>query len=204
MLRPATYTTALLAAARRPDQRAFAEARRAAVSFCTGELLPHAQAEEKALYPAAAQIEQARLLVSGMLAEHWMIAALVEELSAATEPVQAAAAGYALHTLFETHLAKENELLLPVVAADPAVSLATLLDGMHDLLGHRLEPAADGHGTCGCGESDAGVPELDVRSVPHAIRHATVFGAFDAVPPGGSPLLVAPHDRVGSGRGRRA
>jgi uncharacterized protein (DUF2249 family) len=35
---------------------------------------------------------------------------------------------------------------------------------------------------------------LDVRTVPHAIRHATVFGAFGAVPVGGSLVLVAPHD----------
>jgi uncharacterized protein (DUF2249 family) len=30
--------------------------------------------------------------------------------------------------------------------------------------------------------------------VPHAIRHATIFGALDAVPPGGGLVLVAPHD----------
>ncbi len=40
------------------------------------------------------------------------------------------------------------------------------------------------------------MPELDVRAVPHAIRHATVFGALDAVPAGGSLVLVAPHDPV--------
>lgn len=37
-------------------------------------------------------------------------------------------------------------------------------------------------------------PELDARAVPHAIRHATVFGALDAVRPGGGLVLVAPHD----------
>jgi uncharacterized protein (DUF2249 family) len=35
-----------------------------------------------------------------------------------------------------------------------------------------------------------------VRAVPHAIRHATVFGAFDAIPAGGSMVLVAPHDPI--------
>lgn len=48
--------------------------------------------------------------------------------------------------------------------------------------------------SCGCGEHDAPVPELDVRSVPHAIRHATVFGALSAIPVGGAMDLVAPHD----------
>jgi uncharacterized protein (DUF2249 family) len=41
-----------------------------------------------------------------------------------------------------------------------------------------------------------GVPELDVRTVPHAIRRATVYGAFDAIAPGASMDLVAPHDPV--------
>ncbi|HJR39204.1 MAG TPA: DUF2249 domain-containing protein [Nocardioidaceae bacterium] len=39
-----------------------------------------------------------------------------------------------------------------------------------------------------------GYPELDARVVPHAIRHATVFGALDAIAPGGGMVLVAPHD----------
>jgi uncharacterized protein (DUF2249 family) len=30
--------------------------------------------------------------------------------------------------------------------------------------------------------------------VPHAIRHATIFGALDALGPGGGLVLVAPHD----------
>jgi uncharacterized protein (DUF2249 family) len=47
---------------------------------------------------------------------------------------------------------------------------------------------------CGCGCTDEGVPALDVTVIPHAIRHAAVFGAFDAIPPGGSMDLVAPHN----------
>ncbi len=46
---------------------------------------------------------------------------------------------------------------------------------------------------CGC-DADHGIPELDVRGIPHAIRHATVFGAFGAIPAGGSLDLVAPHN----------
>lgn len=47
---------------------------------------------------------------------------------------------------------------------------------------------------CTCGEHDHDVPELDVRAIPHAIRHATVFGALSAVKVGGALDLVAPHD----------
>ena len=49
--------------------------------------------------------------------------------------------------------------------------------------------------TCGCGhDHDQDAPELDVRAIPHAIRHATVFGALTAIRPGSSLVLVAPHD----------
>lgn len=48
--------------------------------------------------------------------------------------------------------------------------------------------------SCGCGCADTGEPVLDVRAIPHAIRHATVFGALGAIPAGGSLVLVAPHD----------
>jgi len=49
-------------------------------------------------------------------------------------------------------------------------------------------------GGCGCGCTDEGVPALDVTVIPHAIRHATVFGAFSAISPGGSMDLIAPHN----------
>ena len=71
---------------------------------------------------------------------------------------------------------------------------------MHELLGGSSESGlaghshADGH-SCGCGEVDGpGYPELDARAIPHAIRHATIFGALDTVRPGGGLVLIAPHD----------
>ncbi len=48
-------------------------------------------------------------------------------------------------------------------------------------------------GTCACGGHDEDVPVLDVRTIPHAIRHATVLGAFDAIAPGDAMIIVAPH-----------
>lgn len=49
--------------------------------------------------------------------------------------------------------------------------------------------------TCTCGAEDsADYPEFDVRTVPHAIRHASVFGAADAIAVGGGLVIVAPHD----------
>ena len=49
----------------------------------------------------------------------------------------------------------------------------------------------------GCNCHDAGVhedPVLDARLIPHAIRHAAIFGALDSLAPGSAMVLVAPHD----------
>ncbi len=246
--RLAAHAEHLLRMVAAADSAAFGQARAAAADFCTEQLLPHAAAEEDALYPAAGALPQTKLLVEAMIAEHRVLEGLVRDLGEATEPPRVAAAAHALRVLFEAHLAKENDVILPAVAADPAVSLTGILAGMHELLGEQgghehgghehggheerqpgcgrgqaeahaaghaaahascgcghAEAHAAGHAGCGCGEAegpagcscnevDVDMPELDVRTVPHAIRHATVIGAFDAIPAGGSLLLVAPHD----------
>src|SRR5690625_1760218 len=51
-----------------------------------------------------------------------------------------------------------------------------------------------GSGGCGCGGHDDDAPVLDVRQIPHAIRHATVFGALTAIAAGFALDLVAPHN----------
>lgn len=192
---------ALLAAASRGDEVSAGAARADLVAWCEHELVPHALAEEGAMYPAAHARSEGRLLVDGMLAEHQVIVGLVRELGGPTDMVRAAAAARALQVSFDSHLAKENELVLPLLTAAPDVSVAELLGGMHELLGAEShasggEPASGSGGhSCGCGEVDGpGYPELDARAVPHAIRHATIFGALDAVRPGGGLMLVAPHD----------
>jgi uncharacterized protein (DUF2249 family) len=190
----------LLAAASRHDAVAAEAARTDLVAWCEAELVPHALAEEGTLYRAAAERVEARLLVDAMLDEHRVLVGLVRELALTRDPGSAAETARALTVLFESHLTKENEQILPLLAADPGVSLADLLAGMHELLG-ETEPAAPsqeagcgGH-QCSCGEADEqGLPELDVRVVPHPIRHATVFGALDAVAPGSGLVLLAPHD----------
>lgn len=185
-------------------------AREKLVSWARTELLPHAAAEEKAMYAAAAELPELRLLVQAMLAEHRTLTGLVDALAAAEQPATAVAAAGGLEAVFGTHLQKENELLLPALVAAPGVSLAGMLAGMHEVLGGHAagEGESDasaagaaataggcgGH-SCACGEVDgSGFPELDARTVPHAIRHATIFGALDTVAPGGGLVLVAPHD----------
>ncbi|MFF2623131.1 DUF2249 domain-containing protein [Oerskovia jenensis] len=237
---------ALAQAVETGDAPSATTAHRRLVDWTRADLLPHAQAEEAAMYPHAHRDPQARLLVDAMIAEHRVIGGLVDALATATSPVRAAAHARALQVLFETHLTKENEQILPLLALSTDVSLAGVLDGMHELLGAHSHgehgtPAAggepgvadrcgcgDGAGggcgggaadevparadaparaegaapaepaghSCGCGgHDDAGnLPVLDARSVPHAIRHATIFGALDGVAPGVGMVLLAPHD----------
>ena len=169
-------------------------ARAALVEFLGTELIPHALAEEESLYPAAARTERAGPLVESMIAAHQVIAGLVDQIRTAPSAVRAGAAAEALRVVFGAHLIDENDRILPIVAADPDVSLADVTHGMHELLGEQ-DCGDTGH-TCACGEHDTDDPVLDVRDVPHSIRHATVFGAFDAVPVGGALVLVAPHDPI--------
>lgn len=127
------------------------------VTWLHRELLPHAKAEETTLYAAAAAIPECALLVTGMRDEHHVIAELVEELSMATSPVQIAAAARALSAVLTSHLAKENDLIVPRLVEDEHVSLADLLAGMHELVGSHPTSERPGSGSdAGCGYGDCG------------------------------------------------
>ncbi|WP_296606667.1 hemerythrin domain-containing protein, partial [Nocardioides sp.] len=179
-----TLVSRLTFAARSGRSEDAEQVRAELVAWCRADLVPHALAEEAALYPVAAEQAAASLLVTAMITEHQLLLGLVEELEKAGDAVTAAVAAGSLRTVFESHLGKENDLLVPLLATAADASLADLLEGMHEELeqhAHHTEvaeaPAAaqqaaghgHGHGGCGCGESDAaGYPELDVRTIPHA------------------------------------
>ncbi|NJC71950.1 DUF2249 domain-containing protein [Planosporangium thailandense] len=196
-----------------------AQARQDLVAYLRRDLVPHALAEEDTLYPAAAGRPAGALLVEGMLGEHRAITALVDEIAASGSLIRAASAARALTALFATHLAKENDLILPLLVNAPEVALADLLAGMHDLLGaahapHRHAPDApasvDQGGGCGCGGCGCGgggdraagsAPVqplgvdalLDVRQAPHNERHALVLSTVKSLAPGEAVVLVADH-----------
>lgn len=109
-------------------------ARTDVLAYLDRELLPHARAEEEALYPAGDRGATA-LLVRGMRDEHVAIVAHVDRLRAAGTGVDAAAIASAILALFEVHLSKENDLLIPALVADPDTHVAELLEGMHELVG---------------------------------------------------------------------
>jgi iron-sulfur cluster repair protein YtfE (RIC family) len=129
------HTERLLSAVERSDPAAERDARLDLLGWLRHDLVPHALAEERVLYPAAAARPAGALLVEGMVDEHRTITGLVDELEAARSPVRSAAAAHALAAVFRTHVTKENELVLPMLVEAEDVSVANLLEGMHALLG---------------------------------------------------------------------
>jgi hypothetical protein len=123
---------ALAAAARQGTP--FEAERQAIVAFLDAEILPHAKAEEETLYPAA-DTGASALLVEAMRAEHRDLVGRVGELRSAADPIAAVSGASAILALFESHLAKENDRLIPALLALPGVSLGELLAGMHELVG---------------------------------------------------------------------
>ncbi|MBB5633481.1 uncharacterized protein (DUF2249 family) [Cryobacterium mesophilum] len=58
----------------------------------------------------------------------------------------------------------------------------------------RHAPSGTAHSGCACGQENESEIVLDVRQIPHAIRHATIFGALGSIAPGISIDLVADHN----------
>jgi hypothetical protein len=94
--------------------------------YLTGEILPHAQAEERTLYPAAAAQARGRELVRTLTAEHRELEYLAGRLQPGADATEAAMVAEWIATLFAGHVAKENDLLLPALAADLAALLADI------------------------------------------------------------------------------
>lgn len=69
---------------------------------------------------------------------------------------------------------------------------------MADIQIHRSQEEAQAPKTsgCACGGHDEGTPEIDVQTIPHAVRHAALFGALDGLQPGFAVILSATHDPV--------
>ena len=126
---------AVVAAASAGDAQRTSDAQNDLATWCAEELVPHAGAEEHTLYPAAQTRPEGRLLVEGMIAEHEVIVGLVSQVASATDMVRAAAAATALKVMFDSHLEKENDLVIPLLVAAEDVAVVDLLRGMHEILG---------------------------------------------------------------------
>lgn len=161
----------------------------AVLSILELQILPHAAAEERVLYPAASAHPGLRTLVEAMIGEHRYLQSAIAALRSVTDRTEAATRAEAISTVFRLHADKENDFVLPVLAADPSISLGELLAGMHELLDSDEVAAPTGQVE---GAAQDGV--LDVRSLAPARRHQLIFSTFDSLAPGKSFELVNDHD----------
>ena len=114
------------------------------VAYLASEVLPHAEAEEHTIYEAAARGELAGT-VSEMIAEHRGLSTAIERLASAPDGQAAARAAEGIAALFSSHVAKENDILLPALASRDDVDLAALLAQMHRSMeeARKATPAGD-------------------------------------------------------------
>ena len=97
--------------------------------YLSGEILPHARAEERTFYPAARA--RGSELVRTLAAEHRELADLTGRLQPGASRAEAAMVPEWIATLFAGHVAKENDLLLPALTGSGA-DLTALLADMHE------------------------------------------------------------------------
>ena len=104
-----------------------------AYTFLIHQLIPHAQAEEQVLYPTVGRLLRALEATETMSRDHLEVIRLTEELEALRlhvfyTPVSEADERalrrvlYGLYAIIKLHLAKEEEIYLPILEARLAAS----------------------------------------------------------------------------------
>jgi len=180
-------------------------AEQAAVSeFIAAEIVPHALAEEDAIYHTGAQAATFAPLVAGMLMEHEALVGLAGQLANAGTGISAISYATAFRALFEVHVRKENEILLPGLV-ESGVNPGALLADMHTAFAGRRAAAA---ATAGTGSVAAGSDEPETADKPGEIvvdtrAHAAGSCAnlatqtVDSIANGASFVLISDHDPRG-------
>jgi iron-sulfur cluster repair protein YtfE (RIC family) len=148
------------------------------LTYLRQELVPHVRAEEQTLYPAAAALPDMKPLLDAMIVEHRAISAGIDELAATGSIIRAAGAATGIAALFAVHLAKENDLLLPALAASAEVSLAALLEHMHE----HLDPAGPEAAGYRAGTGPAGSSTF--TPTPHSSSKRPSVSGCTCSPPG--------------------
>ena len=190
------------AAAGQPHEAAVA----GLIAYLAGEILPHAAAEEATIYPAAAGLDGLAGTVSEMTAEHKILSDAAGRLAEPAAAADAVRRAEEIARLFAAHVAKADTPLSEsaIVGAaagaalrepgpDPAVRVPAALHGpaRHAGSAPAQEGSADGGPAAGSPASD---PDLDVRDMPPARRHESIFAAWQALAPGAGFVLVNDHD----------
>jgi hypothetical protein len=102
------------------------------VVYLTGEVLPHAAAEEEIVYRAASGLDGLVGTVSELTAENHRLSAATGRLAGSADATAAAWGAQRVAGLFARHAAKEVDVLLPALFADPGTDLAALVTEMSD------------------------------------------------------------------------
>jgi iron-sulfur cluster repair protein YtfE (RIC family) len=111
-----------------------------AYTFLTHHLLPHAQAEERALYPVVGRLMGAPEATATMSHDHVEVARLAEELGSLRSHLVGASLSesqekalrrvlYSLSAIVKVHFAKEEEIYLPILDASLTADEAARLFG---------------------------------------------------------------------------
>ncbi len=98
--------------------------------YLARQILPHAEAEERTLYHAAATQARGSDLVRALTGEHHELAYLAGRLRDGMDAAEAATVAEWIATLFAGHAARENDLLLPALTG-AGVDLAAVLADTH-------------------------------------------------------------------------
>lgn len=163
------------------------------VALVEGELLGHARAEQRYLYPLMDELvrDHGRATAT-MQIDHEAIAAHARSVAEAVERLRVADdrmsrmeartalrdALLRLEAVLGVHLEKEERVYLPLVAAHlSADEQRALAERMHGVEATEHAPV-----------------EIDARAIPQRERHARIFDAFDRLPIGGALVLVNDHD----------
>ncbi len=187
----------LVASAANPSGGELAEADQGAlVDFAEKELLPVAAALAGA-FPAGAN-EALKAFGTVAAAHSTRLATASKNLEVQETPVKMVHADGRLQEAATAFIADATEHFLPALAQTASVTLADVLpsrtsgESAAAASSGRQAPASSG---CACGGHDEpGLAELDTRVIPHAIRHATIFGALEGLNTGKGILLIANHN----------
>ena len=121
-------------AVRLPDEDPVerAAAVRDVLGFLNGTLIPHAEAEERVLYPAIAEILGSPQATATMVSDHRAIVARINDLAAtgpdAVERLQELL--YGLYALLIVHFHKEEDDYLPLLESAAPERVAEIVERM--------------------------------------------------------------------------
>jgi uncharacterized protein (DUF2249 family)/hemerythrin-like domain-containing protein len=167
---------------------------RGLVTFLTGDLLPHAVGEEQHMYPAVDPLVRTYgRPTATMTIDHEFIQEYIRHIKETVHELESASADnrpavqarlnrliLKIEAIFQLHLEKEERVYIPLFEQYlPVAEQQRILDGMHETYDSAPAPEAI---------------TLDVRPMPPARRHSTIFETFAELGPGAAFVLVNDHD----------